>query len=152
MDSRGYHDVSASPLFRKIFRLKKPVVSARAYVCGLGFHEFFLNGRKVGDAVLHQAFTKYDARVLYTVHDITGYLAQGDNAVGIMVGTGCYNPPTGDEWDLYKAAWRDECKALIQIEIVFADGSRTAQSILSVQATTVSSRMCRRKSTAVIID
>lgn len=122
---KKYHDVPASPLFRKMFSLKKPVASARAYVCGLGFHEFHLNGRKVGDAVLHPAFTKYDTRVLYTVYDITKYLAQGDNAAGVVVGTGWYNHHAQDVWNLYAAPWRDECKALVQIEISFEDGSKT---------------------------
>ena len=119
------HDIPASPIFRKAFRLNKPVASARAYVCGLGFHEFHLNGRKVGDAVLHPAFTKYDARVLYTVHDITKYLVPGDNAIGIVVGTGWYDHHAQDVWKLHAAPWRDECKALAQIEISFEDGRKT---------------------------
>jgi len=102
-----------APLFRKAFRVGKPVAYARAYICGLGFYEFYLNGCKVGDAVLHPAFTKYDSRSLYTVHDITGYLKQGDNAAGVMVGTGWYNHRTQDDWNLYAALWRDECKALV---------------------------------------
>lgn len=122
---KKYYDVPASPIFRKAFRLKKAVACARAYVSGLGFHEFHLNGRKVGDAVLHPAFTKYDARVLYTVYDITEYLVQGDNAAGIVVGTGWYNHHARDVWNLYAAPWRDECKALVQIEISFGNGSRT---------------------------
>lgn len=123
---KKYHDVPASPIFRKAFRLKKPVASARAYVCGLGFHEFYLNGRKVSDTVLHPAFTKYDARVLYTVLNVTEYLVQGDNAAGIVVGTGWYNHHAQDVWNLYAAPWRDECKALVQIEITFGDGSKTS--------------------------
>ncbi|HVM71981.1 MAG TPA: glycoside hydrolase family 78 protein, partial [Anaerolineales bacterium] len=119
-----YHDVPASPLFRKAFHLNKPIRSARAYVCGLGFHEFFLNGQKVGDAVIHPAFTKYDVRVLYTVHEITDYLAPGDNAAGIMLGTGWYNHHAQDAWNFYTAPWRDECKALVQIEIMFEDGTQ----------------------------
>ena len=123
---KKYHDVPASPLFRKAFRLKKPVAFARAYVCGLGFHEFYLNGRKVGDTVLHPAFTKYDARVLYTVFDVTECLVQGDNAAGVIVGTGWYNHHARDVWNLYAAPWQDECKALVQIEITFADLSKTS--------------------------
>ena len=120
-----YHGVSATPILRKAFHLTKRVAVARAYVCGLGFYEFRLNGHKVGDAVLHPAFTKYDARVLYTVHDITEYLIAGDNVGGIIVGTGWYNHHTRDAWNLNTAPWRDESKAIVQIEITFEDGSRT---------------------------
>lgn len=122
---KKYHDIPAAPIFRKTFHLKKRVASARAYVCGLGFHEFYLNGRKVGDMVLHPAFTKYDQRVLYTAHDITPYLTPGDNAAGIMLGSGWYYHHAQDVWNLCAAPWLDECKALAQIEISFEDGSRT---------------------------
>jgi len=53
-----------------------------------GFHKFDLNGRKVGDAVLHPAFTKYDARALYTVYDVTHHLVLGESAAGLMLGHG----------------------------------------------------------------
>ncbi len=119
---KRYHDSHAAPCFRKRFHLHKKVWRARAYVSGLGFYEFRLNGRKVDDAVLHPAFTKYDARVLYTVHDISEYLVQGDNAAGIMLGTGWYDHHARDVWQLFAAPWRDVCKALVQIEITFADG------------------------------
>ena len=41
-----------APQFRKTFVLSKPVARARVYVCGLGYYELHLNGRKVGDHVL----------------------------------------------------------------------------------------------------
>ena len=122
---KRYYDVPASPLLRKKFRLNKKVASAWAYVCGLGFHEFYLNGQKVGDAVLHPAFTRYDVRALYTVYDVTPHLVQGENAAGIMLGHGWYNHHTPVLWNLHAAPWRHEPKALVQIEIAFDDGTRT---------------------------
>ena len=119
-----HHDVAAAPMFRKAFPLKKKVASARAYVCGLGYHEFYLNGRKVSDAVLHPAFTKYDARVLYTVLDVTDYLVNGDNVAGVIVGTGWYDHHLKGNCRFFAAPWRDECKAVVQIEVTFEDGSR----------------------------
>jgi alpha-L-rhamnosidase len=38
--------------FRRVFEISKPAISARVYVCGLGFYELYLNGEKVGDHVL----------------------------------------------------------------------------------------------------
>ena len=123
---KKHHDVPACPLFRKAFRLKGRVASARAYVCGLGYHELYLNGRKVSDAVLHPAFTKYDEGVLYTVHDVTDYLVEGDNVAGIMVGNGWYNQHEHDVWNFHVAPWRCEPKALAQIEVSFSDAGSTA--------------------------
>ncbi len=67
----------AAPLFRKSFILAEPPVSARVYICGLGYHELRLNGEKVGDHVLDPAFTRYDRRSLYVVHDVTNQLKKG---------------------------------------------------------------------------
>ena len=77
-----------SPLLRQTFTLAKPVAKARAYVFGLGFYELYLNGSKVGDQVLAPASTPYAQRDLYATYDVTGYLQQGSNAVGLWLGNG----------------------------------------------------------------
>ena len=41
-----------APYFRKTFRINKPVKQAKAYICGLGFYEMYLNGERVGDQVI----------------------------------------------------------------------------------------------------
>jgi alpha-L-rhamnosidase len=75
---------------RNEFELTKDVIRARAYVCGLGYHEFRLNGRKVGRNVLDPAWTTYDKRVLYVTYDITRFLRPGKNAVALMLGQGWF--------------------------------------------------------------
>ena len=39
--------------------------SARLYICGLGYHEAFIEGKKVSENLLEPAFTKYDALSYY---------------------------------------------------------------------------------------
>jgi len=111
------------PLFRKAFTLNKPIRSARAYVCGLGYYEFHLNGRKVGDHVLDPAFTRYDRRVLYVTHDITPYLKPGPNAAGFMLGNGWYNMFLRCTWDFDKAPWRSTPAVRAEIRVDYADGT-----------------------------
>lgn len=95
-----------SPLFRREFSLKSGIIRARAYVCGLGYNEVYVNGQRCGGAVLDPGQTTYDVRAFYVAHDITKLLRQGQNAVGIMLGNGffgqnhafnttslCYGPP-----------------------------------------------------------
>lgn len=119
----------AAPLFRKSFLLSEPPVSACVYICGLGYHELRLNGRKVGDHVLDPAFTRYDRRALYVVHDVTDQLKKGPNALGVILGNGWYNMHTRCVWDFDKAPWRDRPVLRCQLEMTFADGStRTVAS------------------------
>ncbi|MFA6173634.1 MAG: family 78 glycoside hydrolase catalytic domain [Kiritimatiellales bacterium] len=77
-----------SPLFRREFSLKPGIVRARAYVCGVGYSELYVNGQRIGDAVLDPGQTTYDVRALYVTHDITKALKAGTNAVGVMAGNG----------------------------------------------------------------
>ena len=77
-----------APMFRREFQVARPVRRARAYVTGLGYFELSLNGRKVGDHELDPVKSRYDRRVYYLTFDITDDLRTGDNAVGVMLGTG----------------------------------------------------------------
>lgn len=64
-------EAEASPLMRREFEVKRGIQRARAYVCGLGYHELSLNGRRCGDAVLEPGQTTYDVHAYYVTHDIT---------------------------------------------------------------------------------
>ncbi|RLD12064.1 MAG: alpha-L-rhamnosidase [Chlamydiae bacterium] len=80
-----------TPMFRKKFSAKNNVKRARAYICGLGYYELFLNGEKVGDHVLDPAQTDYEQRSFYVVYDIKEQLKANDNVIGIILGNGWYN-------------------------------------------------------------
>lgn len=111
-----------APLLRREFTLRGRVKRARAYLCGLGYHELRLNGEKVGDHVLDPGYTRYDRRALYVVHDVTGRLRPGRNAVGVMLGNGWYNVHTVAVWYFDKAPWRAAPKLLMEIRVEYADG------------------------------
>jgi len=119
-----------APLFRKSFILAEPPVNAWLYICGLGCHEVRLNGEKLGDHVLDPAFTRYDRRALYVVHDVTSQLRKNSNNVlGVILGNGWYNMHTRAVWDFDKAPWRDRPVLRCQLEMTFEDGStRTVAS------------------------
>ncbi|MDN3657458.1 family 78 glycoside hydrolase catalytic domain [Ferruginibacter paludis] len=115
------HD-GRSLLLRHEVRLTKLVQSARAYVTGLGLYEFFINGQRVGDHVLAPAKTPYQKYVLYDTYDVTALLQPGDNALGIHVGNGWYNPYK-KWWDTYRMQWFGSKKAIAQILVRYTDGS-----------------------------
>ena len=112
-----------APLLRTAFMIDKPVARARLYGTGLGFHELYLNGEKVGDQVLSPVFTQYEKRVCYLVHDVTAHIREGRNALGAMLGNGWYNQHAREVWQIHRAAWRDRPKLLCKLVIEFADGS-----------------------------
>ncbi len=95
---------------------------ASVYLSGLGTSELYLNGAKVGDAVLSPGLTDYDKHVLYVTYDVTKRLAQGKNAIGVMLGNGRYYAPRSD----IPTRTRDfgYPKAKLQLNVEYEDGSR----------------------------
>ncbi|MCX6133855.1 MAG: family 78 glycoside hydrolase catalytic domain [Ignavibacteriales bacterium] len=114
--------VNAFTLYlRREFKLAKSIVRATAFVCGLGYYELRVNGRKVGDHVLDPAQTDYNKASLYATYDLIDLLAgsgvtreSGSFAVGIMLGNGRHIKNYG----------YGHPKALMQVSIVWEDGSR----------------------------
>ncbi|TAK94302.1 MAG: rhamnosidase, partial [Verrucomicrobia bacterium] len=73
---------------RKDFAMEKKVSRATVYFSGLGLSELYLNGAKVGDAVLSPALAQYDKRQFYVTYDVTKQLHSGANALGAVLGGG----------------------------------------------------------------
>jgi alpha-L-rhamnosidase len=94
-------------IMRYSFSADKRPRRARAYIAGLGYYELRLNGSKVGDKLLDPGATDYSKTILYSAYDITENLREGLNTVGIILGTG----------------WAGTPKALLQLNIEFADGT-----------------------------
>lgn len=84
--------VTSNPVgyFRNEIRAEKEIKSARAYICGLGYYELYINGEKTGDHVLDPAPSNYDKQAYYVTYDVTEQLKKGKNALGIIVGNGFY--------------------------------------------------------------
>lgn len=80
----------AAPLFRKEISIEKNIHAAHIYIAGLGYNELYLNGKRIGSAVLNPGQTSYDKRAFYAIYDVTSALKKGKNAVGVMLGNGFY--------------------------------------------------------------
>ncbi len=124
-----------APLLRKTFKVEKEVSTAVAFVTGLGYFEFYLNGDKVGNDVLVPNQTNYGKRpqlktaliylpdnfreykVMYLAYDVTEQLKQGENALGGILGNGFYNPAK------YWAEAYGSPRFLCQLHITYSDGS-----------------------------
>ena len=77
------------------------------HLAGLGLFVLKVNGKKVSGDVLNCPFTNYNESVLYANYDITDYLKEGKNEIKVILGDGWFNQTATDEWDFYKASWRD---------------------------------------------
>lgn len=120
--------------FRVSCQLPKAIQKARLYVSGLGYYEAYVNGRRLGDAVLEPAYTEVARRIFYTVYDVTPALTQGENIIAAIMGGGWHGTPkllvqlevlTDDGWQVPVATVRDAA----QPPWLVASGPITANSV-----------------------
>lgn len=90
MASADDHD---EPWFRKTFTLAQNPSEALAYIASIGYHELYVNGRRVGDRVLNPSVSYLAKRALYVTYDIKDYLQPGNNVVAVWLAPG---------WSLFK--------------------------------------------------
>lgn len=114
-----------APLFRKAFAAKAAkVLRARAYVSGLGYYKFWLNGQRMGDYELHPGFARYNKTAYYSVYDITG-LIKPENMLAFELGRGWYAMTTPTLWgETFTNDWMAEPALRAFVTLEYADGTR----------------------------
>jgi alpha-L-rhamnosidase len=109
-------------MLRKAFAATKKVSRATVTFSGLGLSELYLNGEKVGDAVLSPGLTHYSSRALYVTYDVTDRIRRGANALGVWLGNGRFFAPRA-AYPMTTLSYGYP-KLLLQLEIDYADGTR----------------------------
>ena len=114
-------------MLRREFRVEKPVKRATASVCGLGFFELEVNGRKVDDHLMDPALAGFDKRLIYVTLDATTRVHAGVNAIGVVLGNGRYYAPRVD----YPVPMTNYGypKLLMQLRLDYEDG--TTETVVS---------------------
>jgi len=95
-----------APLIRGEFHIEKPE-NIIIDICGLGFFELYINGKKVSEDVLVPVWSDYSSRkgqrlkypindqrsylVYYCEYDISSFLKQGSNIIEVLLGNGWYH-------------------------------------------------------------
>lgn len=119
----GYEEdaLRASPLFRKQFIAKKKIIAATAYITAHGLYEAQINGQRVGDAYLTPGWTSYNKRLQYQVYDVTNLVKNGNNAIGVTLGSGWYRGIIGFGNNIN--VYGKDIALLFQMKITYSDGS-----------------------------
>ena len=89
-----------TPLLRKKFMVDG-ISTAFLHVNSLGYHEVYLNGIRVSDAVLSPAISQLNKRSLTVTYDVTSYLRTGENELVFWLGTGWYKNTAYDVSPIY---------------------------------------------------
>jgi alpha-L-rhamnosidase len=113
-----------SPLLRHDFQVGKQIVRATAYAYASGWYRLFVNGTELNERVLTPVNSNYPKGLFYDTYDVTPLVTSGANAVGLWLGYG-YN----QSYSKYGYRWDAPPAALLQLEILFSDG--TTQTVAS---------------------
>jgi hypothetical protein len=113
------------PIFRRGFRLAKPVRTAVLYISGLGQYEAYINGAPVSQDVLLPGWTDYRKTILYNTFDVTSMLRPGTNAIGVLLGNGMFHAfrPFG-RFSKFVGSF-GQPKLIARLRVTFVDGAET---------------------------
>lgn len=122
------YKLDPAPLFRKEFKLEKPIKQARLHVVGLGLCYPSLNGERIKDHLLDPPWTDFQERIQFRTHDVTSLLVQGDNCLGIALGNGFFNPLPMRKWgrrNLRGDLFIGRPRVIAKLVVTHEDGSET---------------------------
>jgi len=77
----------ADPWLRKVVTLKGKPKYAAIHIASVGYHELYVNGEKMTDAILMPNVADHTKRARYVTYEITDHLQAGRNAIGLWLGT-----------------------------------------------------------------
>ena len=112
------------PKFKKEFLITGELKSAELQISSLGIFEAYVNGMRVGDAVLTPGWTEYEKRLQYLSYDITDMLSDS-NDITVGVGHGWW----GEKLELVhgnnEATYGSVPALIAAIKLVYKNGSES---------------------------
>jgi len=115
------------PSFRKAFSPKGTIKKATAYMTAFGVYNFYINGEKVGNAIMAPGWTYYTKWAQYQTYDITGLLGS-ENALSVTLAPGWaagFIGWTRHKLDPYPGPYSIRTSSMVaQIEIEYENGEK----------------------------
>lgn len=109
------------PIFTKQIAVKKGVVSARLYICGLGLYEAFWCGERIGNELLMPYCNHYNRWVQYQTYDVTRQV-QSSGELSVHLGNGWYKGRFGFK-GRQEPYYGDSWKLIAELRITYTDGT-----------------------------
>lgn len=100
--------------FKKVFLVER-FSTARLYISSLGLYEAYINGKKVGNAVLTPGSTDYRVRVQVDAYDVASLLHEGENEIEVLLADGWYRGSIGAKGFTY--VFGKESQIIAQLEL-----------------------------------
>lgn len=105
-----------APYIRRVFSCTKHAC-AELTITGLGFYKLYINGTDITKGLLSPYISNSEDIVYYDHYDISSYLLDGENVIGIILGNGMQNAFGGFVWDFDKTPFRSAPMFALALEL-----------------------------------
>ena len=122
--SYDYETHIPAPYIRKTFETKNNIKTAKITICGLGFYDLYINGKRITKGILAPYISNPDDILYYDEYDLIENVVVGKNVIGIILGNGMLNCPGGTVWEMETARYRSAPKVALALEIEYEDGAK----------------------------
>ncbi len=108
----------AAPYLRRDIVLDKIPERTEITVCGLGFYELYVNGKRITKGHLSPYIVNSDQVLPYDHYDVTDLMVYGENTFAFHLGNGMQNGFGGFVWSFEQARFNSAPKLAFAIETV----------------------------------
>lgn len=107
----------AAPYLRRTVIFDKIPEKAEITVCGLGFYELYVNGKRMTKGHMSPYVVNPDQVLPYDTYDVSALMQYGENVFAFMLGNGMQNSFDGFMWEFQNARWNSAPKLAFALEL-----------------------------------
>lgn len=117
-----------APYLRRDVLFDKVPEKTEITVCGLGFYELYVNGKRITKGQMSPYIVNPDQVLPYDHYDVSEMMVYGENTFAFLLGNGMQNGFGGFVWDFQKARFNSAPKLAFAIETVVAGKTQVIEA------------------------
>ena len=127
--NRDFSEFRPCQYVRIPVEIKKNIRKARTYISVHGIYRIYVNGKRVDDREFAPGITSYQGLLQYQTYDITQFLNDGKNIVGVILADGWWIGRVGLTGD--SCQFGQTLGLIVETEVTYQDGTKESFSALN---------------------
>ena len=120
--NRDFSEFRPCQYVRIPVEIKKNIRKARTYISVHGIYRIYVNGKRVDDREFAPGITSYQGLLQYQTYDITQFLNDGKNIVGVILADGWWIGRVGLTGD--SCQFGQTLGLIVETEVTYQDGTK----------------------------
>lgn len=118
---RSFDEFRPSKYIRVPFEVDRSVQKARVYISVHGIYQLYINGSRIDNRELAPEHTSYHKLLQYQTYDLTNFIKNGQNVIGVIIGDGWWRGRVGTTGD--SCQYGNKLGLLLEGIITYFDGT-----------------------------